>query len=140
VESRAIHDAESEIRWELYAGASGPGGQNINRVATAVRLRFDIHNSKALPDDVKRRLERIAGRRVSTSGELVIEARRQRSQAANRRDAIHRFRQLLKEAMRPPKIRPPTAPPRAVHERRMLEKKRRSSVKRLRRRPAAWDD
>ncbi len=122
---------ESEITFE-FVRASGPGGQNVNKLATAVQLRFDIHASATLPDEVKQRLVTLGGQRVSKSGVLIIDARRFRTQERNRQDALDRFSALVKKATFRKKRRRPTAPSRASKERRLDEKRRKSQTKRLR--------
>jgi ribosome-associated protein len=121
--------AELDFR---YVRASGPGGQNVNKVSTAVELRFDIAASPSLPDDVKARLRTLAGRRVSADGVLLIDARRFRTQEANRRDALARLTELLRTASIKPKKRVATRPTRASKERRIAGKRVRSGVKQQR--------
>lgn len=123
---------ESEIK-EEFIRSSGPGGQNVNKVATAVQFRFDLRNSSSLPSMVRERLIRLAGRRVSGEGILIIEAGRFRTQAANRQDALDRFIDLVRQAAHPPRSRRKTRPTRASKERRLEAKRRRSHAKNLRR-------
>lgn len=122
---------DSEIVLE-YVQASGPGGQNVNKTATAVQLRFDVLRSPSLASDLKARLIRLAGRRISADGVLILEAKRFRTQAANRADALRRFYALIQKAGERPKIRRKTQPTKAAQEKRLKEKKQRSEVKRLR--------
>ena len=122
---------ENEIQ-EEFVRASGPGGQNVNRVATAVQLRFDIVNSASLPADVRRRLLRLGGHRVTGDGILIIDARRFRTQESNRRDARRRLVGLVKKAAERPKPRQKTKPTFASKQRRLTEKRRRSRIKQQR--------
>ncbi|MEW6286586.1 MAG: alternative ribosome rescue aminoacyl-tRNA hydrolase ArfB [Chloroflexota bacterium] len=122
---------ERELQFD-YLRASGPGGQNVNKVATAVQLRFDVINSPSLASDLKGRLLRLAGKRVNADGVLVLEARRFRTQAANREDALRRFVDLLQKAATPPKPRRKTKPTAASREKRLQEKKRKGELKRTR--------
>ncbi len=132
--TEAIAIDESEIR-EEFVRASGPGGQNVNKVATAVQLRFDVANSPSLPDEVRRRLVLLAGRRVTQEGVLIVDARRFRAQERNRQDAQDRLIDLIRRAARKPIPRRRTRPTRASKERRLEAKRRRSEAKQ-RRRPA----
>jgi ribosome-associated protein len=122
---------ESEIQ-EEFVRASGPGGQNVNRVATAVQLRFDIVNSASLPEDVRRRLLRVGGSRVTREGILVIDARRFRTQEQNRRDARERLIGLVRKAAEKPKPRRETKPSAASKRKRIEKKRRRSRIKQQR--------
>ncbi len=114
-----------------FVRASGPGGQNVNKVATAAQLRFDV-NASSLPEDVRRRLIRLAGNRVTTEGVLLIEARRFRTQEQNREDAVQRFVELVRKALIPPKPRKQTRPTAASKAKRIKSKKLRGDTKRLR--------
>ena len=122
---------EREIE-ERFVHASGPGGQNVNKVATAVQLRFDVARSPSLPEDVRDRLARLAGRKLTKDGVLVITAQRHRAQERNRQDARDRLIELIRRAAVAPVPRRPTRPSRASRERRLDAKKRRSAVKQLR--------
>jgi ribosome-associated protein len=122
---------ESEIE-ERFIQASGPGGQNVNKVATAVQLRFDVAGSRSLPQAVKARLATLAGRRLSADGILVIDARRHRTQERNRADARERLVELIARAATPVVKRVPTRPTLASKRRRIEGKKRRSAIKRER--------
>jgi len=122
---------EGEIRCDFVRSA-GPGGQNVNRVATAVQLRFDVGASPSLPEDIRQRLVRLAGRRVTKEGVLVIDARRYRTQERNRRDALDRFIDLVRRAAERPRVRRSTRPSQAARLRRLEAKRRRSERKRLR--------
>lgn len=119
---------ESEVKME-FVRSSGPGGQNVNKVATAVQLRFDIENSLSLPVDVKERLRKLAGRKLTEEGVLIIEARRFRSQERNRNDATERLVTLIRKALEKPKARKKTRPPAQANKKRLDEKKHRSRLK-----------
>ena len=123
---------EREIN-ESFVRASGPGGQNVNKLSTAVQLRFDVRQSPSLPGDVKARLERLAGSRLTRDGVVVIIAQRHRTQARNRDDALDRLLDLIRDAAVAPIKRRPTRPTKASRERRIEGKKRRAGVKHLRR-------
>ena len=114
-----------------FVRASGPGGQNVNKVATAAQLRFDV-NASSLADDVKERLLRLAGNRVTGEGVLLIEAKRFRTQEQNREDALRRFAELVRHALVKPKPRRKTKPTQASKEERLKEKKRRGEIKKMR--------
>ncbi|MCF8144145.1 MAG: aminoacyl-tRNA hydrolase [Deltaproteobacteria bacterium] len=122
---------EKEIQ-EAFIRASGPGGQNVNKVATAVQLRFDAANSPSLSQDVRRRLAVVAGKRMTDAGVLIIQARRFRTQEQNRQDALERLIRLIQEAALPPKRRRKTAPTLASRERRLTSKRRRAQTKKIR--------
>jgi ribosome-associated protein len=122
---------ESELE-ERFIRASGPGGQNVNKLASAVQLRFDVRGSRNLPDDVRARLERLAGRRLTRQGMLVIAAQRHRTQERNRQDALDRLIELIRRAAVAPVPRRATKPTAGARERRLQSKKRRGSIKDLR--------
>jgi ribosome-associated protein len=122
---------ESEIT-ESFIRASGPGGQNVNKLSTAVQLRFDARHSPSLPHEVRARLERLAGRRLTREGVIVISAQRFRTQERNRADALERLIDLIRAATVRPKPRRPTRPTAGSRERRLESKKRRAGVKALR--------
>lgn len=126
----SVHMDERELQID-FVRASGPGGQNVNKVATAAQLRFDV-NASSLPEDVKSRLIRVAGNRMTNEGVLLIEARRFRTREQNREDAIQRFVGLVRKALVPPKARKKTKPTQASKEERLKEKKRRGDIKRQR--------
>ncbi len=130
---------ENDICFD-FIRSSGPGGQKVNKVSTAVQLRFDAAGS-SLPAEVRKRLGRLAGHRMTQEGVLIIDARRHRTQAQNRRDALERLVELIRKAATKPKPRLRTRPPLAAKERRMESKRRRGEIKRQRRARAAglWD-
>ncbi|MGD9330024.1 MAG: alternative ribosome rescue aminoacyl-tRNA hydrolase ArfB [Desulfobacterales bacterium] len=126
----SIPDDEIALR---FVRADGPGGQHVNKTATAVQLRFDVRRSPSLPADVRRRLTDLAGRRMTGEGILVIDARRHRSQKQNRQEALERLRRLILAALSPPRTRRPTRPSAASRRRRLETKRQRARLKRSRR-------
>ncbi|HUI14374.1 MAG TPA: alternative ribosome rescue aminoacyl-tRNA hydrolase ArfB [Xanthobacteraceae bacterium] len=132
----AIDEREIE---EQFVRASGPGGQNVNKLSTAVQLRFDARHSPSLPNDVRLRLERLAGSRLTRDGVLVIIAQRHRTQTRNRQDALERLLDLIRRAAVAPVKRRATRPTKASRERRIEGKKRRAGIKRLRRASPSLD-
>ncbi len=122
---------ESELTFS-FVRSSGPGGQNVNKVATAAQLRFDVRNSPSLTAEVKERLVRLAGTRMTQDGVLVIEAKRYRTQEQNRADALLRLTDLLEKAARQPRVRHATQPSLAARVKRVESKKKRGAVKKQR--------
>ncbi len=135
--TRTIAIADDEVKLSFVRG-SGPGGQNVNKVATAVLLRFDVVHSTSLPAEVKQRLLRLAANRINADGQLLVEARSSRSQDTNRQDAITKLTALVRAAAVRPAVRKKTAVPRGARERRLHVKKHRGQVKKLRQ-PRQWD-
>lgn len=131
---RGLAIDEDELQF-AFVRASGPGGQNVNKVSTAVQLRFDLARSPSLPMAVKVRAARLAGQRLTQEGEILLSADRFRTQVANRRDAVERLVELLAEATIPPKPRRPTRPTRGSKLRRLDAKKQRSGIKAGRSKP-----
>ena len=128
--SISIDDGEIQ---EEFIHSSGPGGQNVNKVSTGVKLRFDVANSPSLPDDVRQRLTKLGGRRITEDGVLIIDARRFRTRQRNRQDALERLMDLIRQAAVKPRVRRRTGPTLASRRRRLTEKRRRSETKRRRR-------
>ena len=135
--SSHIAIADDEFEWK-FIRSSGPGGQNVNKVASAVQLRFLLPTNTSLPVSVRNRLRRLAGQKLNDDGSILISARSARSQEQNRREALERLADLIRAAMVEPKLRKKTRPTRASQERRIESKKRRSSTK-LQRGGRAWD-
>ena len=124
---------ENEIQ-EAFIRVGGPGGQKVNKTASGVQLRFDVENTVSLPEDVRARLKRIAGKRLTKEGELVIEGSRFRTQERNRQDAIERLVNLIRQAAHHPKTRRKTSPKPEARKRRLEAKRHRSKIKEQRRR------
>ena len=135
---RSLSVPDRDLAWSFVRG-SGPGGQNVNKVATTAQLRFDLAGTGALDPAVKERLRALAGRRVSEDGALIIVARNHRTQEANRREALERLSDLVRRALVAPKARKATRPSRASKERRLQTKTQRQGTKRLRGR-VRWND
>ncbi len=137
--SSGIFLDEAELHFD-FIRSSGPGGQNVNKVATAVQLRFDVRNSPALPPEVKERLVKLAGKQVTDEGVLIIEARKYRTQEQNRLAATQRLVVLIQKALEKPKIRKATRPSLTARAARMGDKKKRANIKRLRHyNPDEWE-
>jgi len=130
--TRSLQISESDLE-ESFVTASGPGGQNVNKVASAVQLRFNLAGNTTLPEHVKAKLARLAGSRLTKDGVVIIQAEQFRDQPRNREDARERLFALIREAAVVPKIRRPTKPTKGSQTRRLDEKSRRGDVKRLRR-------
>lgn len=130
--TRTIRINESEIQ-EYFTHASGPGGQNVNKVSTAVQLRFDVNNSRSLSEEVRKRLITLAGNRITEDGILIIDARQYRTQRRNRDDAINRFVELIRHAVQKPKTRRKTQPTLTSKTRRLESKRSRAETKQSRR-------
>ena len=128
-EDLAIDESELD---EQFVRATGPGGQNVNKVSTAVQLRFNVDASRSLPSDVRARLIKLAGKRINAAGELMISAQRHRTQAQNRADARERLVELIRAAARKPRVRKKTRPSAAAKRRRLETKRQRGEIKRAR--------
>ncbi len=136
--TRTISLNDDEVQFD-FIRASGPGGQNVNKVATAVQLRFNVRNSRSIPDDVRERLLRLAGKCITEEGILILNARRFRTQERNRQDAIDRLIELTRKATEKPKLRRRTRPTSASKKRRLESKHRRGETKRTRRSSSSQD-
>ncbi len=134
-----IKISETELHFD-FINASGPGGQNVNKVATAVQLRFDVRNSPSLDIEVKERMAKLAGSRMTENGVLILVAKRYRSQEKNRLDAIQRLKNLIQKALIKPRLRRATRPSLTARAARVDNKKKRGEVKRIRRNnPGDWE-
>lgn len=122
---------EKDLQWD-FVRASGPGGQNVNKVSSAVQLALNVLDNENIPPEVKQRLQRLAGKRINANGELVIQAQRYRTQEQNRQEALQRLIFLLQKAAQKPKPRRPIQPPPAARQARLNAKRRRSQIKALR--------
>lgn len=137
--TREISLDEKELEVD-FIRSSGPGGQNINKVSSAVQLRFNIQKSPSLPVDVKKRLADLAGTRLSGQGEIIVEAKRYRTQTKNREDAIQRLTSMIRQAAQKPKVRKKTKPSISASAARILDKKKRGSIKKIRNyNPEDWE-
>jgi len=134
----SISIPEDDIR-EEFVRATGPGGQHVNKASTAVQLRFDVATSPYLPEEVRQRLIKLAGKRITSDGVLVIEAKRFRYQELNRQDALRRLVDLIRAAARKPRVRTATKPSSAARQRRMAAKRQRALTKRYRQ-PVSGED
>ena len=134
--SRGIHIPEGEFAWS-FVRSGGPGGQNVNKVASKAVLRWDVRRSPSLPADIKARVEAQQPGRVTTEGELILTSQRYRDQERNRQDCLEKLRAIVLQAAAVPKVRKKRKPTRASKERRLAEKRHRSTAKGLRRRVAA---
>lgn len=130
--SRKIEIPDNELQWS-FVRSSGPGGQNVNKVATAVQLRFDAAHSPSLPEDVRERLLKLAGQRATEEGVIFIEAKSLRSQSRNREQALAKLRDLVRQAERKPRRRLPTSPSAGAREKTLRRKQRQSEKKKRRR-------
>lgn len=131
---------ESEIQFD-FIRATGPGGQNVNKVATSVQLRFNVKNSPSLPADVRERLIKLSGSRITEDGVLLIEAKRYRTQEQNRLDAMRRLMALIQKALEKPKVRKATRPSMTARAARVGAKKKHGEIKRTRRfKPEDWEE
>jgi ribosome-associated protein len=129
-----IHIPEEEFAWS-FVRSGGPGGQNVNKVASKAVLRWDLANSPSVPEEVKARLRTLQRRRVTTEGELVLNSQRFRDQDKNRQDCLDKLKEMLLEASFVPKVRKRSKPSRGARERRLQEKKRRAATKKARQLP-----